>query len=146
MQVSFIILHVQRFYYTVFKITCVLQMDYTGKSFKSEWIDNILFLEINAYDDDLFGLLGIILDAAEKQGSYSILWDFRMMDHPGYTKIPKIIYNATKIYSSIKNVERASVLVVDKYYNLTNTIIKSINFNDTSYVGCNPIEARQFLS
>lgn len=121
-------------------------MDYTGKTFNSEWKHNILFIEINAYGDDLFDLLSIILDAAEKQGPYSILWDFRMTEHPGYAKIPKIIYKATKIYSSMKNVERASVLVVEKYYKLTNTIIKSVNFNDTSYVGCNPIEARQFLS
>lgn len=121
-------------------------MDYEGKTFKSEWRDNILFLEFHSFDSDTFGLLSIILDAAEKQGSYSILWDFRMMEHPGYTKIPKILYKATKVYSSIKNVQRASVLVVDKYYKLTNTIIKTINSSDTSYVGCNPIEARQFLS
>ncbi len=131
---------------TLFKITPVLEMDYTGKTFKSEWKDGILFLEFNSYDSDVFGLLNIILDAAEKQGSYSILWDFRMMEHPGYIKIPTIIYKATKLYSSIKNVERASVLVVDKYYKFTNTIIKTINSSDTSYVGCNPIEARQFLS
>ena len=122
------------------------EMNYTGKAFQSLWKDNILFLEINAYDKDLFGLLEIVLDAAEKQGSYNILWDFRMMEHPGYTKIPKIIYKATQIYSTIKNVERASVLVVEKYFKLSNTIIKTINSNDTSYVGCNPIEARQFVS
>lgn len=121
-------------------------MNYTGKTFTSEWKDNILFIEVNAYDKDIFGLLEIILDAAEKQGTYNILWDFRMLDHPGYTVIPKIIYKASKLYSSVKNANRASVLVVDKYFRLANTIIKSINFSDSSYVGCNPIEARQFLS
>lgn len=121
-------------------------MDYKGKTFQSEWKHNILFLEFHSYDSDTFGLLDIILDAAEKQGSYSILWDFRTMEHPGYMKIPQIIYKATKVCSSMKNVQRASVLVVDKYYKFTNTLIKTINSSDSSYVGCNPIEARQFLS
>ena len=121
-------------------------MDYKGQTFQSEWKDNILILEFYSYDNDIFGLLNIILDAAEKQGPYSVLWDLRMMEHPGYLKIPNIIYNATKLYSSMKNIERASVLVLDKYHKLTNTIIKTIHSSDTSYVGCNPIEARQFLS
>ena len=121
-------------------------MDYKGKTFKSEWKDNILFIEMNAYDDDMFGLLNIIIDAAEKQGDYNMLWDFRMLEHPGYLRMPKILYKTAKLYSQTKNVQRSSVLVQDKYYKLTNTIIKSINFNDTSYIGCNPIEARQHVS
>ena len=121
-------------------------MDYKGKTFKSEWKDNILFIEINEYDDDMFGLLNIIIDAAEKQGDYNMLWDFRMLEHPGYLRMPKILYKTAKLYSQTKNVQRSSVLVQDRYYKLTNTIIKSINFKDTSYIGCNPIEARQYVS
>ena len=121
-------------------------MNYTGKTFQATWENNILFVEINAYDRDIFGLLEIILDAADKQGAYNIVWDFRMLQHPGYTLIPKIIYKATKLYGSVKNAKRASVLVVEKYFRLAKTIINTIDFNDTSYVGCNPIEARQFVS
>ena len=120
-------------------------MDYKGKTFKSEWKDDILFLEIYHFEEDLFNLLEIVFDAAEKQGPYRILWDFRQTVHPGYTSIPKIIYKATKLYSKIKNAQRASVLVVEKYYKYTKTIIRAINSNDTSYVGCNPIEASQFV-
>lgn len=121
-------------------------MNYEGKTFTSEWNDNILYLEVYEMDPDFFGLLGIVLDAAEKQGSYRILWDFRQTKHPGYLALPKIAYKAGKLYGEIKNADRASVLVVDKYLKLTSTLIKSINSKDTSYVGCNPIEARQFLS
>ena len=121
-------------------------MDYTGKTFKAEWKNKILFIEVNAYDKDVFDLLEIILDAAEKQGPYNIVWDFRMLEHPGYTRIPKILYKVTQIYGSVKNAQKASILVADKYFRLTRTIIKTINFNDTSYVGCNPLEARQFVS
>lgn len=121
-------------------------MDYKGKTFKSTWKDGILSLNIYFFDKDLFGLLEIILDAAEKQGAYKILWDFRLAQHPGYLAMPKIIYNATKLYTTIKNAQRASILVDSKYYTLASTIIRSINSKDTSYVGCNPIEATQFIS
>jgi hypothetical protein len=121
-------------------------MDYKGKTFKSEWKDNILFLEIYQFNQEMFSLLEIVFDAAEKQGPYRILWDFRQTVHPGFMAMPKIIYKATKLYSTIKNAERASVLVVEKYYKYTKTVIRAINSKDTSYVGCNPIEATQFVS
>tara|TARA_B100001094_G_C17874469_1_gene643724 strand:- start:322 stop:687 length:366 start_codon:yes stop_codon:yes gene_type:complete len=121
-------------------------MDYKGKTFKSEWKDNILFIEVNEYDDDMFGLLHIIIDAAEKQGDYNMLWDFRMADHPGFMKMPKIMYNIAKLYSVTKNVQRSSILVQHKNNSLTNTIIKTLNFYDTSYIGCNPVEAMQHIS
>ena len=121
-------------------------MDYKGKTFKSEWKDGVLNLEIYKLSKEMFNLLDIVLDAAEKQGSYRILWDFRQAEHPGLTAMPKVIYKSTTLYSRIKNAEKASVLVVPKYYKYAKGIMYAINSEDTSYVGCNPIEAEQFIS
>mgnify|MGYP001592388768 CR=1 FL=1 len=120
-------------------------MDYSGDTFETEWKDSILFLQVHTFDNDLFGLLGVIIDAAEKQGPYRVLWDFRTMAHPGYMKIPRIVYKATQLYSTMKGVEKNSILCPRKYYNFTNSIIGTLGTSDMFYVGENPIEGRQFL-
>lgn len=121
-------------------------MDYTGSTFKSEWNDNILILEVYKFNDEMVNLVEIVLDAAEKQGPYRILWDFRQAQHPGFMALPKLIFRATKLYSIIKEAERGSVLVVERYYKYAKTVLRAINSKDTSYVGCNPIEAMEFIS
>lgn len=121
-------------------------MEYRGSTFKSDWKDNLLSLEIYVFNDEMVNLLEIVLDAAEKQGPYRILWDFRPARHPGYMALPRLIYRATKLYSMIKHAERGSVLVADRYYKYAKTIMRAINSNDTSYIGCNPIEALEFVN
>lgn len=122
-------------------------MDYNGDSFKAVWADGILLIEFYKITDDTFGLFNIILDAAIEQAPFNAIWDFRQAKHPGYLALPNIILKSSLIYSrTISKITRASILVPEKYLTLVSTIVNTVNPGDSSYIGLNPIEARDFVN
>ena len=64
-------------------------MDYAGTSFNAMWGDGVLCIEAFALEDNSFGLMEIILDAAIEQDSFNIAWDLRNMEPLLFTRFGK---------------------------------------------------------
>lgn len=102
-------------------------MNYTGSSFNSSWDSPVLEVECFKVEEDSFQLLGIILNAADKQGGFRLAWDLRKMETPSIFDLYKIVRFCAEWKSKLdKKVEKTSILTshgTDKYLSYVLTIV-----------------------
>jgi len=124
-----------------------MHMNYTGSSFVAVWESSILEIECFKVEKDTFPLLEIILDAACKQGRFSLAWDLRKMEQPSFREVFKIISFCSKWKIKLDEVvERTGILTShggDKYLTY---IFKVVPPQCPYYLGSSYHEWQRFLS
>ena len=92
-------------------------MDFKGTSFQTKWLkkSNILRVRFLQLEDNTFDLLDIILDAAVKQGKFSVAWDLSKMQTLTTMQCFKVVQPSLRIKDNITNsVIRSSVSCTGK--------------------------------
>jgi len=121
-------------------------MDYAGTSFNAMWGDGVLCIEAFALEDNSFGLMEIILDAAIEQDSFNIAWDLRNMEPPSFYQIWKMVSFASQMQPKLSGfVNKASVLITPKYEKTIRFIMKYTGPSCPCYVGTNAQDAKNFV-
>ena len=123
-------------------------MDFTGTSFKTTWLKerNILRVRILQLEDNTFDLLDIILDAAVKQGDFSVAWDLSKMKTLTTFECFKVVQPSLRIKDKITNsVVRSSVIVPQKYATIINKLLTYVAPTTPTHVGTSSTQAKQFL-
>ena len=122
-------------------------MDYEGSSFKAIWKDGLLRIEAYILEDNSFGLLQIILDAAIEQDKFNLAWDLRRLEPLSLYQIWKVISFASQIQPRLDRfVTKTSVLITPKYLKTIQFIMKYAGPSCPYYVGTSGQEAKNFVS
>ena len=121
-------------------------MDYTGSSFISKWKNNVLRIRALRLEPNTFDLLDIILDAAVKQGTFSIAWDLQRLQTLSPFQFISIITPSVAIKNKIQqHVNKTSILVPVKYANMMTKLLHYVGPTTPYYVGSSAVEAKQFV-
>jgi len=124
-------------------------MDFSGTSFRTKWLkkSNILRVRFLQLEDNTFDLLDIILDAAVKQGNFSVAWDLSKMQTLSTLQCFKIVTPSFRIKDKIaNNVIRSSILVPERYAPIINKLLTYVAPTTPTLVGSSTQQAKQFLS
>jgi hypothetical protein len=123
-------------------------MNFEGTSFRTKWLPdkNILRVRFLQLEDNTFDLLDIILDAAVKQGKFSLAWDLSKMQTLTTMQCFKVISPSLRIKDKITNrIIRSSVVVQERYAPIINKLLSYVAPTTPTLVGSNPTQAKQFL-
>lgn len=123
-------------------------MDFDGTSFRTKWLkkSNILRVRFIQLEDNTFDLLDIILDAAVKQGNFSVAWDLSRMQTLSTLQCFKIVTPSFRIKDKIgNNVIRSSVVVPERYAPIINKLLLYVAPTTPTHVGSSTQQAKQFL-
>lgn len=123
-------------------------MDFTGTSFVSKWSKekNILRIRILQLEDNTFDLLDIILDAAVKQGKFSVAWDLSKMKTLTTMQCFQVIQPSMRIKEKISSsIIRSSVVTTQKYANTINKLLTYVAPTTPTHVGTSSSQAKQFI-
>ena len=123
-------------------------MDFKGTSFQTKWLkkSNILRVRFLKLEDNTFDLLDIILDAAVKQGDFSVAWDLSKMETLSTLQCFKIVPPSLRIKDKITNhVIRSSVIVPERYSPIINKLLSYVAPTTPTHVGTSSTQAKQFL-
>ena len=122
-------------------------MNYSGSSFNSVWDSEILQLECFKVEHDTFSLLSIILDAACKQGRFSLALDLRKMEQPSFKDLYRIVSFALHWKWKLdKKVERTSILATPRANTYLNYILKAVPPSCPYFLGSSFHEWQKFLN
>jgi hypothetical protein len=122
-------------------------MNYSDSSFVSIWEDGILQLQCFKLKHDTFSLISIILDAACKQGHFSLAWDLRDMNQPSFKDLFNIASFASKWKWKLdEKIERTSILATPRASTYLNYILKTVPPRCPYYLGCSFHEWQSFLT
>ena len=123
-------------------------MDFKGTSFQTKWLKtrNILRIRFFQLEDNTFDLLDIILDAAVKQGDFSVAWDLSKMQTLTTIQCFQVVQPSLRIKDKItNNVIRSSVVVPERYAAIINKLLRYVAPTTPTHVGSNTTQAKQFL-
>ncbi len=123
-------------------------MDFDGTSFKTKWLKerNILRVRFIKLEDNTFDLLDIILDAAVKQGDFSVAWDLSKMQTLTTVQCFRVVQPSLRIKDKITNsVIRSSVIVPERYAAIINKLLRYVAPTTPTHVGSNTTQAKQFI-
>ena len=123
-------------------------MDFTGTSFRTKWVKskNILRVRFLQLEDNTFDLLEIILDAAVKQGEFSVAWDLSKMQTLSTFQFLKIVSPSLRIKDKIaSSVIRSSVVVPERYAPIINKLLRYVAPTTPTHVSSSTSQAKQFL-
>jgi hypothetical protein len=123
-------------------------MDFSGTSFRTKWIkkSNILRVRFFQLEENTFDLLDIILDAAVKQGNFSVAWDLSKMQTLSTLQCFKIVTPSFRIKDKIaNNVLRSSVVVPERYAPIINKLLRYVAPTTPTHVGSSSQQAKKFL-
>jgi len=123
-------------------------MNFNGTSFQTKWLQdkNILRVRFLQLEENTFDLLDIILDAAVKQGNFSVAWDLSKMKTLSTLECFRVINPSLKIKDKITNyVIRSSVIVPQKYSTIINKLLGYVAPTTPTHVGTSSTQAKQFL-
>ena len=123
-------------------------MDFTGTSFQTKWLkkSNILRVRFLKLEDNTFDLLDIILDAAVKQGEFSVAWDLSKMETLTTMQCFQVVKPSLLIKDKISNhVIRSSVVVTQRYAPIINKLLSYVAPTTPTHVGSSTTQAKQFL-
>tara|TARA_Y100000992_G_C21260855_1_gene491206 strand:+ start:1057 stop:1434 length:378 start_codon:yes stop_codon:yes gene_type:complete len=123
-------------------------MDFTGTSFQTKWLKrrNILRVRFLQLEDNTFDLLDIILDAAVKQGEFSVAWDLSKMKTLTTLECFKVVQPSLRIKDKITNsIIRSSVIVPERYAAIINKLLSYVAPTTPTHVGSSSTQAKQFL-
>lgn len=123
-------------------------MDFTGTSFQTKWLkkSNILRVRFLKLEDNTFDLLDIILDAAVKQGEFSVAWDLSKMETLTTMQCFQVVKPSLLIKDKISNhVIRSSVVVTQRYAPIINKLLSYVAPTTPTHVGTSSTQAKQFL-
>ena len=110
---------------------------------KKQGILRIRFFQL---EDNTFDLLDIILDAAVKQGKFSVAWDLSKMQTLSTLECFKIVPPSLRIKDKIaSNVIRSSVVTTEKYSPIINKLLRFVAPTTPTHVGSSSAQAKQFL-
>ena len=134
--------------YTVFIQPYTHKMDFTGTSFRTKWLkdSNILRVRIIQLEENTFHLLDVILDAAVKQGNFSVAWDLSKMQTLSTFQCFKIVSPSLRIKDKIANsVIRSSVVVPERYAPIINKLLRYVAPTTPTHVGSSSQQAKEFI-
>jgi hypothetical protein len=123
-------------------------MDFTGTSFRTKWIkkQNILRIRFFQLEDNTFDLLDIILDAAVKQGKFSVAWDLSKLQTLSTLECFKIVQPSLHIKDKIaSNIIRSSVVTTERYSHIINKLLRFVAPTTPTHVGSSSVQAKKFL-
>lgn len=123
-------------------------MDFKGTSFQTKWLKthNILRVRFLQLEHNTFDLLDIILDAAVKQGDFSVAWDLSKMQTLSTVQCFKVITPSLRIKDKITNsVIRSSVVVPERYAAIINKLLRYVAPTTPTHVGSSTTQAKQFI-
>ena len=123
-------------------------MDFKGTSFQTKWLkkSNILRVRFLKLEDNTFDLLDIILDAAVKQGEFSVAWDLSKMETLSTLQCFKIVSPSLRIKDKITNsVIRSSVIVSQRYFPIINKLLSYVAPTTPTHIGTSTTQAKEFL-
>jgi len=123
-------------------------MDFKGTSFQTKWLKkrNILRVRFLQLEDNTFDLLDVILDAAVKQGKFSVAWDLSKMQTLTTMQCFKVVQPSLRIKDNITNsVIRSSVIVPERYAAIINKLLRYVAPTTPTHVGTSTTQAKQFL-
>ena len=123
-------------------------MDFTGTSFRTKWLkdSNILRVRFLQLEENTFDLLDIILDAAVKQGNFSVAWDLSKMQTLTTLQCFKIVSPSLRIKDKIANsVIRSSVLLPERYAPIINKLLRYVAPTTPTHVGSSTSQAKKFI-
>jgi len=123
-------------------------MDFKGTSFQTKWLKNrnILRVRFLQLEDNTFDLLNIILDAAVKQGDFSVAWDLSKMKTLTTFQCFQVIKPSLCIKDQIaNNIIRSSVVVPERYAAIINKLLRYVAPTTPTHVGSSTTLAKQFL-
>ena len=123
-------------------------MDFNGTSFQTKWLKkrNILRVRFLQLEDNTFDLLHIILDAAVKQGNFSVAWDLSKMKTLTTMQCFQVVKPSLLIKEKIcNNIIRSSVVVTERYAPIINKLLSYVAPTTPTHVGTSTTQAKQFL-
>ena len=123
-------------------------MDFNGTSFQTKWLKrrNILRVRFLQLEDNTFDLLDIILDAAVKQGNFSVAWDLSKMQTLTTMQCFQVVQPSLRIKDKITNsIIRSSVIVPQRYAPIINKLLSYVAPTTPTHVGSSSTQAKQFL-
>ena len=123
-------------------------MDFSSTSFRTKWLkkSNILRVRFLQLEENTFDLLDIILDAAVKQGNFSVAWDLSRMQTLSTLQCFKIVTPSFRIKDKIaNNVIRSSVVVPERYAPIINKLLLYVAPTTPTHVGSSTSQAKKFL-
>lgn len=123
-------------------------MDFNGTSFQTKWLKrrNILRVRFLQLEDNTFDLLDIILDAAVKQGAFSVAWDLSKLKTLTTVQCFQIVRPSLNIKDKITNsIVRSSVIVPQRYAAIINKLLSYVAPTTPTHVGSSSTQAKQFL-
>ena len=123
-------------------------MNFEGTSFRTKWIadKNILRVRFFKLEDNTFDLLDIILDAAVKQGDFSIAWDLHKLETLTTYQCFRVIQPSLNIKDKIVNsIVRSSVVVPERYAAIINKLLRYVAPTTPTHVGSSTTQAKEFL-
>ena len=123
-------------------------MDFKGTSFQTKWLKkrNILRVRFLQLEENTFDLLDIILDAAVKQGDFSVAWDLSKMKTLTTIECFKVVQPSLRIKDKITNsVIRSSVVVSERYAPIINKLLSYVAPTTPTHVGTSTTQAKEFL-
>jgi len=121
-------------------------MDYDGSSFKSAWKNGLLRIRCYRVEENALGLLGIVLDAALKQGEFRIAWDLRMLERPSIFQMYEIVRFCFAWETKLnRRATKMSILTVPNKEYVVNYIFKILPPSYPHYVGSDVSEAKRFV-
>ena len=122
-------------------------MDYEGTSFKCTWKNGLLRIRALQLEPNTFDLINIILDAAVKQGTFSIAWDLQHLQSLTTYQLILILSPSLAIKHQIESsVLKTSIVVPQKYASMMTKLLKYVGPSTPYYVGSSATEGRQFVS
>ena len=121
-------------------------MDYEGSSFKSVWKDGLLRIQAFRLEENSFGLMEIILDAAIEQDHFNLAWDLRKLEHISLRETWSVISFVAKMQPKLDRfVTKTSILITPKYEKTLKFIMKFAGPSCPCYVGTDVQEAKRFV-
>lgn len=124
-----------------------MQMDYEGSSFKAVWKDGLLRIQAFRLEENSFGLMEIILNAAIEQDHFKLAWDLRRLESLSFREMWSVVSFATRMQPTLNRfVTRTSILVTPKYEKTLNFIMKYAGPSCPCYIGTDVKEAKKFVT
>lgn len=123
-------------------------MNFEGTSFKTKWLPdkNVLRVRFLQLEDNTFDLLDIILDAAVKQGKFSVAWDLSKMQTLTTIQCFSILSPSLNIKDKItKSIIRSSVVVPERYAAIINKLLRYVAPTTPTHVSSSTTLAKQFI-
>jgi len=123
-------------------------MDFSGTSFRTKWLkkSNILRVRFLQLEENTFDLLDVILDAAVKQGNFSVAWDLSKMQTLSTLQCFKIVTPSFRIKDKIaNNVLRSSIVVPERFAPIINKLLTYVAPTTPTHVGSSSSQAKEFL-